>query len=298
MVRGACDSEAPSWVSIPGWGGADGSPPKLAQMELVAGVDNALVLRRRALAKSRGRRRLLLLLGTFGILLFVGGYEYLATSSVFAVHKVEVTGAPAWLAQDIRRTAQPDIRGHSLLQLDTGPLVQSVKQLPYVQSVTADRQFPNTLAIHVHAYRPAVYAQAGPVGYLVASSGRVLQQVTAWPNGLPRVQLPAGTALLVGHQNGDVNLTGALAVLRAIPPHFQAKVGPIHDLVSGSGTVAMLIGQHVRIRLGQATQLGLKMQVVERVISRIQGSQRANLAYLDVTAPARPALGWRTLPHP
>ena len=267
-------------------------------MELVAGVDNALVLRRRALAKARGRRRLILLLGTLGVLLFAGGYWYLAHSSVFAVHRIAVTGAPPWLAKDVRHVAHHNIDGQSLLQLDTGPMVQNLKAMPYVQSVTANREFPNTLVIHVNAYKPAVYAQAGPVGYLVASSGRVLQQVTAWPNGMPRVQLPAGTALAVGHQNGDVNLAGALAVLRAIPPGFAAKVGPIHDLVSGSGTVAMLIGQHVRIRLGQATQLALKLQVAERVIGRIQGGQRANLSYLDVTAPARPALGWRTLSNP
>lgn len=267
-------------------------------MELVAGLDNALVLRRRALAKTRGRRRLLLLLGTLGVLVFAGGYELLATSSVFAVHRIEVTGAPPWLAKDVRHVANHHIHGQSLLQLDTGSMVQGLRSQPYVQSVTVNRQFPNTLAIHIHAYRPAVYVQAGAVGYLVARSGRVLEQVTAWPNGLPRVRLPIGTTLAVGHQNGDVNLAGALAVLRAIPPRFQAKVGPIHDLVSGSGTVAMLIGQHVRIRLGQATQLALKLQVAERVIGRIQGGQRANLSYLDVTAPARPALGWRTLPHP
>jgi cell division septal protein FtsQ len=267
-------------------------------MELVAGADNALVLRRRALAKARGRRRLMLVLGTLGVLLFAGGYEFLATSSVFAVHRIQVTGAPPWLAKEIRNAARPRVGDQSLLQLDTGSVVRSVSAQPYVQSVSVDRKFPNTLAIHITAYRPAVYVQAGTLGYLVSRSGRVLQQVTAWPNGLPRVQLPPGTALSVGHQNGDVNLAGALAVLRAIPPHFEAQVGPIHDLVSGSGTVAMLIGQHVRIRLGQATQLALKLEVAKRVIGRIQGGQRANLSYLDVTAPARPALGWRTLSHP
>jgi len=267
-------------------------------MELVAGVDNAHVLRRRALTKARGRRRLMLLLGTLGIVLFAGGYEFLATSSVFAVHKVEVTGAPPWLAADIQHIADHHISGHSLLQVNTGSVSSSVGSLPYVKSVSIDRKFPNTLAIHVVSYQPAVYAQAGPVGYLVARSGRVLKQVTAWPNGLPRVQLPSGTALSVGHQNGDVNLAGALAVLRAIPPRFEARVGAIHDLVSGSGTVALLIGQHIRVRLGQPTQLALKLQVTARVIGRIRGAQRANLAYLDVTAPARPALGWRTLPHP
>jgi hypothetical protein len=58
-----------------------------------------------------------------------------------------------------------------------------------------------------------------------------------------------------------------------------------------------VVGQRLKLRLGTPDQLPLKLAVVERVMRRITRAQRAEVAYIDVSAPGRPAYGLRsTLP--
>jgi hypothetical protein len=57
------------------------------------------------------------------------------------------------------------------------------------------------------------------------------------------------------------------------------------------------VGTRLRLRLGTPDQLSLKLAVVQRVMHRITKAQRSEVAYIDVSAPHRPAYGLRsTLP--
>ena len=56
----------------------------------------------------------------------------------------------------------------------------------------------------------------------------------------------------------------------------------------------VVVGNRIRLKLGDTGQLALKLEVVQRVMRRIQGAQRTELAYIDVTAPSRPAYGMRS----
>jgi hypothetical protein len=86
-------------------------------------------------------------------------------------------------------------------------------------------------------------------------------------------------------------------VLRAQPPAFVRHVGRITALQPHNGLITAVVGQHLQLRLGAADQLALKLAVVERVMRRVTRAQRSEVAYIDVSAPARPAYGLRsTLP--
>jgi cell division septal protein FtsQ len=71
-----------------------GSPPLNSPIvQLVSGIDDAFMLRRRELLRKQGRRRLAVLLAIVAAIAMIGGYKLLAMSSAFAVTQVEVKGA-------------------------------------------------------------------------------------------------------------------------------------------------------------------------------------------------------------
>ena len=83
-----------------------------------ANVDPALHLRRRALRRTEGRRRLAVLAGAIATLLLPAGYWGLAHSSVFSVSHVTVTGATPRVDAQVQSLVAADVSGKSLLQVD------------------------------------------------------------------------------------------------------------------------------------------------------------------------------------
>ncbi len=86
-----------------------------------ANVDPALVLRRRALRRTEGRRRLAVLVGAVAMLLLPVGYWGLEHSTVFSVSQVTVTGASPRLGAQVQALVSSDVAGKSLLQVDASP---------------------------------------------------------------------------------------------------------------------------------------------------------------------------------
>jgi cell division protein FtsQ len=266
-------------------------------VQIVSGIDDALLVRRRELMRAQGRRRLVIVLAVVGTLAVLGGYKLLAMSSAFAVDSVDVTGAPPALRTEIAAAVSTTAAGHSLLTVDRGAIERRLAEMPYVKSVSIDRAFPHTLAVTVKVERPAVAVEVAKTAYLVASDGRVLESRSTPPGHLPLVQLPSGSTLLVGRGSGDANVDAALSVLRQATPAFIRHVGRITELQPHGGLITAVVGQRLKLRLGTPDQLPLKLAVVERVMRRITRAQRAEVAYIDVSAPGRPAYGLRsTLP--
>lgn len=252
------------------------------------------MLRRRELLRKQGRRRLAILLAVVSVIAVVAGYKLLAMSSAFAVTRVEVKGAQPSLARDIHAAVESVAGGRNLLQVDQSAIISRLQGMPYVRSVSIDRAFPHTLAVRVVVEHPAVLVMVGKTGYLVSDDGKVLEQTTATPARLPQVTLGDSTNLIIGRDSGDDGVRAALAVLAATPPGFRHAVGRITRLIPGDGTITAVVGDHIRLRLGDTSQLALKLEVVRRVMRRVQGAQRQELGYIDVTAPNRPAYGMRS----
>jgi cell division protein FtsQ len=272
-----------------------GSPPlNSAVVQLVSGIDDAFMLRRRELLRKQGRRRLAILLAIVSVVTVVAGYKLLAMSSAFAVTQVDVKGANSALAREIHAAVETVAGGRNLLQVDRSAIAGRLQEMPYVRSVSIDRAFPHTLAVRVVVEHPAVLVMVGKTGYLVSDDGRVLERTTATPARLPQVTLAGTTNLTIGRDSGDDGVRAALAVLAATPPGFRHAVGRITRLMPADGTIVAVVGDHIRLRLGDTSQLALKLEVVSRVMRRIQGAQRKELGYIDVTAPNRPAYGMRS----
>jgi cell division protein FtsQ len=262
-------------------------------MALAANVDRALLLRRRALKKAEGRRRLALLCLAVAAVLAPGGYWLLANSSAFAVSGVSVSGGGALVSAEVHQAAVDAIGGRSLLQVDAGAVARAVEKLPYVRTATVDRAFPHTLSIRITTYHPAAAVLSGKATYLVASDGRVLSQGASRSARLPVIRVARGLTLAPGQRVRAGGVAGALGALRAVPHAFVRRIGRIHELETGDSGLVAVIGRGLHIRLGSTADFDLKLRVAVRVLRAMQPATRSALAYVDVSVPGRPALGYR-----
>jgi cell division protein FtsQ len=260
-------------------------------MAIAAQVDRALLLRRRALKRAEGRRRLTLVCVAAGVLVAPPGYWILEHSSAFSISSVAVGGAGPRMDARIQAAAQAVVGHESLLQVDAGTVARAIDRLPYVRSAQVDRRFPHTLAVRVRLYRAVALLRSGTVGYLIADDGRILGMPTTPPKHLPVVEIPTGLVLAAGQRAGGADVDAGLAVLaQAMPP----RLGRVHRVISAptAGLIAILNGG-LQVRLGATTGLELKLRVAARAVRRMPRSTRIRLAYVDVSVPARPALGYK-----
>jgi cell division septal protein FtsQ len=188
---------------------------------------------------------------------------------------------------------QTAVGGRSLLDVDTAPLERRLLAMPYVKAVRVDRAFPNTLAVTVVPERPVVTARSGSARFAVAADGRILGSADPKARGLAAVTLPAGVPMPVGRATPSADLRSALHLLSATPAWFRRRVGRVIRIVPRTGSAVLVVNGGLQLRLGDAQRLGVKLQVAARVVARMPSRDRHALAYVDVSAPARPALGYR-----
>lgn len=258
-----------------------------------ARVDPVLVLRRRALRRTEGKRRLAVLVGVFAIMLLPAGYWALEHSSVFSASQVTVTGATPRVDALVRAAVARDVTGHSLLQVSASALAARLERLPDVRLARVDRAFPHTVAVTVVQERAAAFVRDGKARYVVSADGRVLRSLTHAPAVLPRFVLPVGPVPVAGRTIDTAQMRAALVVLDTVPSGFERDIARLRGVVSNPAGVVAVFGHGLHIRLGDTTRLPLKLRVAARVLSKMGSSIRRSVAYVDVSAPARPAIGYK-----
>ncbi len=262
-------------------------------MALAAPSDPILLARRRAVSRARGRRRLTLVCCTLGLAASLAGYQALKASSVFAVRTVVVHGGSPALDAQVQAQMQQAVAGRSLLAVDTAPLTRTLEQIAYVRAARVDRAFPNTLSVTLAVERPVAVAASGHSAWLVSGDGRVLGTATVAGSHLPKVVLPGGLTLATGAIARQANLTTALQTLHSTPAWFGQRVGRITEIVPGTSALTLVINRKLQVRLGSIEELPLKLRVAARWLGTMPASDRASLLYVDVSAPARPALKYK-----
>jgi cell division protein FtsQ len=262
-------------------------------MAFAANVDRALLLRRQALKKAEGRRRLALLCLAVAVVLAPAGYWILANSSAFAVSGIAVSGGGGIVSAEARQAAANAVKGQSLLQVDAGDVARAIERLPYVRTATVDRSFPHTLSVRITTYHPAATIKSGKTAYLVSSDGRVLSEGVPDRSSLPVIRVADGLTLAPGTRVRAGAVAAALDVLRSTPSAFVRRVGHLHKVTTDDTGLVAVIGRGLQLRLGSADQIDLKLQVAVRVLRSVQPATRSALAYVDISVPGRPALGYK-----
>ena len=203
------------------------------------------------------------------------------TTSVFAVDRVEIHGAPPGVAREVRR-ATAGLVGESLLSVNAGEVEARLRLLPTVIAANVDRAFPHTVVVQIAAEHPVAVARRGADAWLVTGSGRVVHSVDPrYKRAMPRIWLPRQVGLAVGRDLPPAYLPAARAMgaLRAVrfPAHVKGVTASRGEL-----TVALRSGR--TLLLGEPSDVVLKMAIAGRILRRLDGRYR----YLDVSVPERP----------
>jgi cell division protein FtsQ len=222
------------------------------------------------------------LLVTFGLLVAVfAGYWGARASSVFAVERVDVRGAPPAVARDVERVTR-QLVGTSLLGLDAEAVEGKVRSLPSVAAASVDRAFPHTLVVRVAPVWPVAVARRGERAWLVSGSNRVIGPVDMRAEqGLPRLWLPRKVNVEVGRilPSTYEPATRVLAGLRDV--RMPARVKAVR---SDGDELTIVMRSGLQILLGDTSDLLVKLAVAARVVPLLD----ASMVSLDVSVPERP----------
>ncbi len=154
-----------------------------------------------------------------------------------------------------------------------------------VASASFDRAFPHTLAVTVIPEVPVAVLRQGASSWLAAEGGRVVAELgTGARPGLPRIWLKRDVDVRVGEwlRGQELRALTAVAPLVGRPlPSAVASVTATQD------ELVLALRSGVELRLGDLTDLAVKLEVARRVLPRLGGLA----GYLDVSVPERPVAG-------
>lgn len=227
-----------------------------------------------------------LLVGFALIASAVGLYAAARGTSVFAVDRVRVQGAPPRVEARVQAALAGPLAGESLLSVGRDDIDRALAGLPDVQAIAFDRAYPQTLSVTVVAERPVAVLRRGTDAWLVSERGRVLRALPQErPAALPRIWVaelaaPRDGTLLSSEAGAGPAL--ALGAVLDADPVFLRSIR--HAWWRGS-EIGLVLRSGVELRLGSAHDLALKVAVAREVLAALPGAYGG---YVDVSVPERP----------
>jgi cell division protein FtsQ len=225
------------------------------------------------------------LAATFGVLVAVGLAYWLAYSTpLFAVHRVEVSGAPPALERQVTG-ATDDLVGQSLVSIDPGEVEGALLALPAVAGASVDRSFPNTLVVRIAPERAVAVIRTGKSAWLATGAGKVIRAIpVGTQRGMPRLWVARGATIRLGGQipGGLVPATQALAAA-----HAAGLGGRVKGIRTTGEELTLVLRHGTEVRLGRDADIRMKLVIARRVLPLIGGRR----TYVDVSVPQRPVAG-------
>lgn len=229
------------------------------------------------------------LAGCAVLLVAAGLYGVARESSMFSVTTVQVDGASPALGAAVRHELRR-YGGRSLVTVDAASVAQRVEALPAVRAATVDRAFPHTLRIRVTPELPVAVLRRGADSFLVSARGRVVSPVLrATHRGLPRIWLPASTAIELGaFLGGPDGGLAARSLATFVGSGFPGRVTFVRAL---DGQITLGLRGGLEIRLGAPVDLPLKIAIAHGIVPALAPPAAGGPTYLDVAVPERPVAG-------
>lgn len=222
------------------------------------------------------------LLVGFG-LLACGALAYVAArqTSIFALHSIEVTGAPPRVAAHVRSALRP-LQGRNLMTIHASDITRRLDRVPDVARVTFDRDFPHTLRLVVTPAHSIAVVRRGASAWIVSTDGRAVR--TAGPRAaprLPRIWVPRTTEVAVGSTIADEDAARAIDLVAAArAARFAARVRTVR---ATDHELTFVLSNGLEVRFGDARALREKLAVAKRIAPLVSAP-----GYLDLSVPERP----------
>ena len=214
----------------------------------------------------------------------VGTYFLARQTGIFALDRIEVSGAPPATAGRIRAALRGYV-GQSLVRFDRTAATRRLAAVSEVADVRFDRDFPHTLRVRVRLERPVAILRRGSDAWVVSSTARVLEHLEKRPYPrLPRIWLPAGVDVAVNSTLSGVGAKGVAAVAPLRPLHLA---GTVRQVLTGDGELTLKLSSGTELRLGDSGDLRLKLAIAKQLLPLAAGA-----AYVDVSVPERPVAGY------
>lgn len=229
------------------------------------------------------------LLGAFALIaLAAGGYAAARTTSAFAVTTIDVRGAPPAVAAQVRIALEP-LLGKTLVTLEPADVDNRLSQIPDVAAASYDRAFPHTLIVNVEPERPLAVLRQGADSWLLSARGRVLRRLSRGARArLPRIWIDRGVEVAVGESVTHPISARALRVLATVA---AAALPTRVRTVRADGELVLVLASGLELRLGDETDLALKLAVAAEILRTVSGQQDVATTYLDISVVERPVSG-------
>jgi cell division protein FtsQ len=232
------------------------------------------------LSRIRWRR----IAGAVALAAVLAGAVALYVSPVARVQDVEVTGTSTVNATDIEDLA--DLRGASLLTMDTQDAADRIRELPMVKDVTITRSWPQTVRISVVERSPWAVWQVGSAAYVVDDTGVVLP-AQAPPEGLPAIVIAGSEG---GLEPGDIVDQDAVALTRQlreqVPAQLALNVATFEW--SGQSGLTLTTDAGYRVVLGDSQNMDYKLAVWRQIEGQL-GRESMSGHVLDLRFGDRPS---------
>ncbi len=297
-------SFAPSGQDVP----TSASQRKSSRLESVS-IGQIKRAERNERAQKRARNyaaRIIVVLVVIIALVITGGVAY--NSDLFTIENVEITGAEHLTSNEMALMANVP-EGSTLLRVDVDTIKSRLMQNAWVQDVSVERAFPNTLRITVtertitavvevptstgrstkqwaissdHMWLMPIPARDSEAGKNTSE-----QIYTDAENALKIVNVPYGTQAQIGTFCTDSNVLNALDIVSGMTTELAGMV--VEVSAAGPDETTIMLNNGVEVAFGKAESIRDK----ERVILKILADNPDSVAYINVRTVTNPT--WRTI---
>ena len=225
-------------------------------------IDPRFIGRRAEVDRAAGRRRLVVVAIGFSLLSAITALVLIAHMSLLSVRHVHISGDKMTSEQAI--LVASGLGTHPpLIDINIGEIAASIKRLPWIDTVSVARSWPDSVTIAVTERNPvAALPETKSSVAIVDATGRVLEFVAHEPKNLVPLVMPAAP-LIAGSR---LNAKGvALAKVAAAVP--ISILGKIHALQESSVGVEITLQSGTLVELGQASELAQKMVALDTLLS-------------------------------
>jgi cell division septal protein FtsQ len=209
------------------------------------------------------------------------GWLWVRSSSLVAVTHVRVTGLSGANVGAIRSALTNEALTMTTLDISTAKLESAVSGYPHIAGVTVSTGFPHAVTIHVDEQIPLAVVESDGRPVAVDAAGRLLANVPT--AGLTRLSFAPGPG---GARVTSAGTLATLTVLAAAPYQMLPHVASARSTLAHGVTLQLRDGP--ALYFGNTTELPAKWAAVDAVLAN---PQSAGAAYIDVSAPDRPAAG-------
>ena len=225
------------------------------------------------------------MLVVFAILALIFGAIFLYRSDLFTVENVQVEGVSHLTSEEITQLASVP-NDTTLLRVDTSAITSRLKQHAWIQDVTINRNFPDTLTIYITERKPAACVKINSDSIWVISADCAwLSAATQqdWDSNRKIIDvIPSITAPASGSECTDEGVKNAIQIFDELPNDFASEI----DTVSAESVIKTQLNlkSGVVVAFGDAENIEQKVAVINELLSKHEGK----ISYINVRTPSRP----------